>query len=135
MWPPIREKASYVFAGLFYSQTLSGLHFFDPHEADGTKATRPADLSDGFVLLVDDGLTRFQSLACFRNFPERQNPFPDDSSVMRPGSQLLADVATLEIRSSRKIQIRSRSYQEFPLTNSTLLWNLTNQRSQHGSKD
>ena len=70
------------------------------HEADGTKSTHAADLADRLILLVDDRLTRFEILTSLGSFPERQNPFSDDSGVMRASGQLLADVATLEIKHS-----------------------------------
>lgn len=94
--PPFRETARHAFAGLFDSQALSGLHFFDPHEADGAEAAHAADLADRLVLLVDDGVTGSDGRTRFRNFPERQNPFPDDPGVMRSSGQLLADVAPLK---------------------------------------
>jgi len=63
--PPIWEIAADDLARFFDRQPMSCFDFLYPHQADRTTSWNSADLTDVFVFLVDDSLTRFDSLASF----------------------------------------------------------------------
>ena len=94
--PPFREDECHFLSSFFDGQTFRCRTLLNSHQTDRGSVRNSSNLSDVLAGLVDDCLTRFDSLTRFRNFLNRKNSFSNDPGMMGSRRKLLPNITALK---------------------------------------